>query len=127
MDCPKCTGAMVEETYGENIHIHRCNICAGLWVKPDALERMKSTWMAEAALDTGSPIVGSNLNTIDDINCPEGHGKMAKCEDKDQRHIWYEECLTCHGVFLDAGEFTDLKFETPLDKIRTLFTGKRPT
>lgn len=117
---------MHDEMYGDDIHIHRCEVCAGLWVKPDALDKMKSTWMAEAALDIGSPKIGSDLNSVDDINCPEGHGKMAKRVDERQPHIWYEQCLTCQGIYLDAGEFTDLKFETPLDRIRSMLAGKRP-
>jgi Zn-finger nucleic acid-binding protein len=29
--------------------------------------------------------------------------------DAAQPHIWVESCPVCHGTFLDAGEFTDLK------------------
>ena len=41
-------------------------------------------------------------------------------------HIWYEVCNK-HGMFFDAGEFTDFKYETLLDKFRGLITGKRPS
>jgi len=91
------------------------------------LENMKSTWMSEAVLDTGSPRVGSTLNAVADIVCPEGHGKMQNCSDGNQRHIWFEQCPTCCGIFLDAGEFTDLKYDTLLDRLRGLVTGARPT
>ena len=126
MECPKCTGTLCKKTYRDNICLYRCDVCAGLWVKPDALEKMKNEWMAEAVLDVGDPSIGSELNAVDDINCPEGHGKMFKTEDLRQYHIWFEQCLTCHGVFLDAGEFTDLKYETFLDRVRSLITGRRP-
>ena len=49
---------------------------------------------------------------------------MIKRQDEEQRHVWYEECQTCGGVFLDAGEFTDLKFKTLLDWVRGLFAQK---
>jgi hypothetical protein len=87
---------------------------------------MKNAWMAEAVLDIGDPQIGSDLNEVDNIECPEGHGKMFKTEDVRQRHIWFEQCLTCHGVFLDAGEFTDLKYETLLDFVRGMLKGSRP-
>lgn len=126
MDCPKCTGELVAAQYGDDIEIHRCNTCAGLWCQPDALERMKTTWLAEAVLDTGSPHVGSELDKVGDINCPAGHGPMMKCYDPEQKHIWYEQCDTCNGIYLDAGEFTDMKFETLLDRVRSFFKGPRP-
>jgi len=127
MDCPKCTGTLHQADYGENISVHRCDVCAGLWCKPDMLENMKSMWMSEAVLDTGSPRVGSTLNAVADIDCPEGHGKMQKCSDSNQHHIWFEQCTTCGGVFLDAGEFTDLKYDTLMDRVRGMLKGPRPS
>lgn len=116
---------MHEKKYGDDICIHRCDVCAGLWCKPQALAHMKSAWMAEAVLDTGDPRVGSKLDEVEDIDCPEGHGKMAKRSDDKQSHIWFEECLTCNGIFLDAGEFTDLKYITFMDHARALIKGRR--
>jgi hypothetical protein len=50
--------------------------------------------------------------------------RMEKISDPSQPHIWYEVCLE-HGMYLDAGEFTDFKYETLLDKFRDLVTGRR--
>jgi hypothetical protein len=49
---------------------------------------------------------------------------MKKCADPKQRHIWWEVCDD-HGVFMDAGEFTDYKSETFLDWFRGIIKGKR--
>ncbi|MEM7099717.1 MAG: hypothetical protein AAF541_15730 [Pseudomonadota bacterium] len=77
--------------------------------------------MSEAIVDVGNPKIGQRLDRLENINCPEGHGPMVRCSDEDQRHVWYETCEICNGVFLDAGEFTDLKFKTLLDWVRGLF------
>ena len=77
--------------------------------------------MSEAIVDVGDPRIGQKLNRLENINCPEGHGPMQRRSDDEQRHVWYEECETCHGIFLDAGEFTDLKFKTLMDWVRGLF------
>ncbi len=82
--------------------------------------------MAEAALDIGDPRVGQRLNSVDDIQCPEGHGPLRKAMDETQSHIWFEECDTCGGIYLDAGEFTDMKFHTLLDRVRDLLKPRRP-
>ena len=126
MDCPKCIGQLEPVEYGGEIQVRRCDTCGGLWCDPDNLKLMKSTWLAEAALDTGSPHVGSTLDKVGDIQCPAGHGKMLQRYDPKQKHIWYEECGTCGGIFLDAGEFTDLKFDTLLDRFKSLLKGPRP-
>jgi len=43
---------------------------------------------------------------------------MIRMVDSEQPHIWFEACKTCNGVFLDAGEFTDLKERTLLDRLK---------
>lgn len=86
---------------------------------------MKREWMAEAAIDTGDPRIGRKLDKFDDIDCPLGHGRMEKVSDEDQTHVWYERCATCGGLFLDAGELTDLKYVTLMDKLRDLLKGNR--
>ena len=119
MDCPKCTGSLEPQDL-ESAIAHRCMVCGGLWLNADDLEELQSIWMSEAILDTGDPRVGHKLNKVTTGQCPLGHGLMEHVQDEEQIHIGYELCSTCHGVFLDAGEFTDLKHSTPLDTIRDL-------
>jgi uncharacterized protein len=127
MDCPKCTGTLEPRTYGRKIKVHRCNECGGLWCKPEVLAEMKREWMADAVLDRGDPRVGREMNQVDEIDCPECAVRMEKVSDERQTHIWYERCGECGGIFLDAGEFTDLKYDTLMDRIRGLLRGKRPS
>jgi len=42
---------------------------------------------------------------------------MTKLNDSKQSHLEYEACEE-HGMFMDAGEFTDYKHETLLDVFR---------
>ena len=42
--------------------------------------------------------------------------------DAKQKHIWYEVCDE-HGMFMDAGEFSDYKHETWADWFRSLIKG----
>lgn len=126
MECPKCSGALQEKTYGRKIAVHRCDDCGGIWCKPDVLLEMKREWMSEAVLDSGDPKIGQTLNKLDDIDCPECGIEMKKTYDDQQIHIWYESCTSCSGLFLDAGEFTDLKYDTFMDRIRDLVRGRRP-
>ncbi len=125
MQCPKCPGMLESRTYGRKITVHRCNECGGLWCKPEPLLEMKREWMSEAVLDSGDPKLGKALNDIDEIKCPEDGTMMEKTADERQTHIWYESCPTCDGMFFDAGEFTDLKYDTLMDRVRDFVKGRR--
>ena len=71
--------------------------------KPDILLEMKREWMSELVLDYGSPKLGHKYNEMGDIRCPECGILMDKTFDKDQKHIRYETCAQCEGMFFDAG------------------------
>ncbi len=45
---------------------------------------------------------------------------MLTLEDNEQDHVSYEVCPKCYGVFLDAGEFRDLKDFTLFERLRAL-------
>lgn len=124
MQCPKCHGEMAVKTYGRKISINRCGQCMGLFTKPAVLAEMKKEWMSEA-LDMGDRETGKKYDALGDIDCPECGTRMDKVSDKRQSHIWYESCPSCEGIFLDAGEFTDLKHDTLLDRLRSMIKGRR--
>ena len=126
MRCPKCPGEMQLRTYGRKITVHRCGTCGGLFCDPQVLREMKREWMSEVVLDTGDANLGRRLNRLGDIDCPACGIPMRKSVDKNQTHIWYEACDQCDGMFFDAGEFSDLKYDTFMDRLRDLLKGSRP-
>ena len=40
-----------------------------------------------------------------------------------QPHIRYEGCTVCHGVFFDAGEFSDMKRFTLAERLAAIVPG----
>ena len=119
MECPKCNSAMQElkiETLHGQVVIDKCENCSGLWFDNGEAEQLKGDWMAEF-VDSGDPEVGKSYNTVRDIQCPRCGKSMKKLKDPIQKHLEYEGCEE-HGVFMDAGEFTDYKYETLLDIFR---------
>ena len=124
MECPKCSGEL-ERKSTETITLDRCNSCMGLLITPEMLNEMLITPASEGLLDTGSPHLGKKYDAVDDIDCPICSITMSKIVDPIQTHIWMEECPKCLRIWLDAGEFSDLKFDTFSDKIKNLLKGKR--
>jgi Zn-finger nucleic acid-binding protein len=125
IECPKCGHGMDEISYGGDLLIDRCTNCHGMWFDNDEAERLKSKWMGDA-LDIGSPAEGKKWDNLDPVACPRCGNEMEKASDPDQPHIWYEVCQD-HGMFMDAGEFTDYKHETLADWFRSLIKGSRQT
>jgi len=76
------------------------------------------------ALDTGRASEGKKWDPLENVGCPRCGQHMEKAADPDQPHIWYEVCKD-HGMFMDAGEFTDYKQETLSDWFRSLIRGLR--
>ena len=115
MDCPTCHARLAAVRYGENTVIDRCTGCQGLWFDLGEAERLRTEWMSEL-VDSGDLSVGKANNKITDCSCPRCGKKMAHIQDANQPHIGYEACDE-HGMYFDAGEFTDYKYDTLLEKI----------
>ena len=122
LQCPKCSHGMEEVTHG-NVAIDRCTNCKGLWFDADEAHQLRNIEGSEA-LDDGDAGEGWKWDSRADINCPHCGKQMEKSSGPKQKHIWYEVCPD-HGVFMDAGEFTDLKDESILDWFRSLIKGDR--
>ena len=118
MNCPKCMSEMDRMSFKE-MRIDRCSSCKGLWLAPNVLaELRKDTFMADYILDEGKVKVGKQYDEVRDIRCPSCESEMVKVTDQEQNHITYESCPEGHGVFLDAGEFTDLVHKTFWDRFK---------
>ena len=121
MKCPKCDSEMQEltiDTLRGKVAIDKCDSCKGLWFDHGEAEQLKGDWMADF-VDSGDPAAGRKYNTVRDIPCPRCGKVMTHLTDPKQPHLEYEACSE-HGMFFDAGEFTDYKYETLLDQFRKL-------
>ncbi len=123
MQCPKCTAAMEQVTFG-GVEVERCIGCQGLWFDSGTLAPLIAMKGSDV-IDPGSVEVGKMENRVDRISCPKCHKAMISMVDLKQHHIWFESCKVCQGLFLDAGEFRDLKHHTLADYVRDLFTKER--
>lgn len=122
MKCPKCRDPMETVEFGTDISVERCTGCYGLYCKWQTLEQLRDEWLADTVLDKGSAADGAKHNDMLDIACPECGTAMNRVQDDEQTHITLDVCSECEGVFLDAGELTDMKSVTLMDHVRRLLT-----
>ncbi len=123
LTCPKCDSVMENVDY-QSVVVDRCASCHGLWFDNLEHEKLKLLEGSES-IDDGDPAVGKQFDKVDRIGCPVCHTQMVRMVDAKQRHIHYESCPACSGVFFDAGEFADFKKEDWLDALRDLAAGRR--
>ena len=127
MECPKCHAAMEEKTLSTlsgGVTVDKCTGCHGIWFDMGEAEKLKDKWMSDH-IDDGDRTVGKANNAIRDIACPRCGVQMTELSDPKQKHIQYEACAE-HGMYFDAGEFTDYKYETLMDTFRDfIFTIRK--
>lgn len=119
MECPKCHSPMQEKTLSTlkgGVTVDQCTHCFGIWFDKGEAETLKDKWMSDY-VDSGDPEVGRRHNLIRDVDCPRCGKKMDTVSDPQQPHIEYEACPD-HGMYFDAGEFKDYKYETLMDIFR---------
>jgi Zn-finger nucleic acid-binding protein len=91
----------------EGIEVDRCSSCRGIWFDAGETDSLFGEDAAEV-LDTGDPDIGRRNNQIARYRCPRCAGGMMRKYDQRHSPVQYEECTSCRGSFLDAGEFTAL-------------------
>jgi len=120
IDCPKCGKPMRPATLGA-ITIDRCTGCSGLWL--DALEKdrlIESHLAAQADVPPRDPARAAAAAAKTRILCPRDRSTMIHMVDARQPHVGFESCTVCGGIFLDAGELTDLSELTLRERLRSI-------
>jgi Zn-finger nucleic acid-binding protein len=107
-----------------SVTVDRCMGCGGMWFDAYEADKLRGVKGSDE-LDRGDPDVGKKYNKVEDIDCPKCNVGMIRMVDAGQRHIYYESCPMCFGVYFDAGEFKDYKDESFWDFFKGLFSGER--
>lgn len=95
--------------------VDRCHGCAGLWL--DALEKDKLLADRGSVAKADHPPEGRLSVSRPSLKCPRDKSDLICMTDPVQRHVLFESCTVCGGVFLDAGELTDLSEHTLRERI----------
>lgn len=106
--CPKCEGNLEKVIY-EETEIDQCPRCRGIWFDSLEAELLKNLKGSEN-IDSGTFQKENPSESLQKrVNCPRCQVPMLKILDFDEYPLWYETCLECHGLWLDAGEFQQFK------------------
>jgi Zn-finger nucleic acid-binding protein len=104
IDCPRDwveTKREEVEVFGPNIEIDVCPKCNGIWLDYGELQKL----IRDRKLsDYLTKQIGTQSNS--ELVCPRCGGLM---DIETAGDVEVDVCLTCHGVWLDAGELEELK------------------
>jgi uncharacterized protein len=106
MNCPKCSGTLRSVKF-QKTEIDRCEKCEGIWF--DAMEQKDLRRMEGSEVIDPGTVRDPALDAKDMVRCPRDDNRMVRMADPGHPSVWLESCPVCGGVFLDAGEFRELK------------------
>jgi Zn-finger nucleic acid-binding protein len=106
MICPDCQTPLVQTDY-HRINIDECPNCLGRWFDSDELRKAKDRtdaylrWLDfdPFAGGTGAPVSAASAHL-----CPRCSVKMG-VKAYETSGVLIDKCSTCHGVWLNHGEF----------------------
>lgn len=121
VSCPKDQTPM-ERLHLAGVAVDRCPSCGGIWLDAGELRAiLDSGGAGRAQIEQleGRPHVEPQERP-QPLLCPRDHARMSVHHDPRQKHIEYDLCSKCGGVFFDAGELADLSRVTLGERLKGL-------
>ncbi len=105
MNCPVCGKQMVEEDFG-GVKVDVCKHgCKGMWFDWFELSKLdESNEGLGVALDEALDQPRASDEGRGKLDCPKCGVKMQIHKYKKANQVTIDECYSCSGIFLDAGE-----------------------
>lgn len=121
ISCPKDGEPMNRVTLGA-VAVDRCPVCGGVWLDAGELEKIRAAHLDHArTLDALDSIgVKEPIVRPQPLECPRDHHRMSVHHDPKQKHVEYDLCTKCGGMFFDAGEVSDLTEFTLGERVKSL-------
>jgi len=123
MKCPACPDVELTEETFSGVTIDRCPTCHGIWLDVLELERLLEAdprpLLAEDRRFASRPGEEGPRRP-----CPRCQGAdLIKLNSLLRPGTILDSCTVCHGVWLDAGELTQLSRKDLFSRLRGLFAG----
>lgn len=109
MDCPKCSQASLSTEEADGLQVDVCSGCGGIWF--DRGELHKALQMDGCAIAAFcDEVVDPDVN-FEPGDCPScGAGTtLLRVQSARNRDVTVDYCGRCRGLWLDGGEFVQIK------------------
>jgi Zn-finger nucleic acid-binding protein len=122
MQCPKCPNSDLKEATvkSSGVRVDCCPLCRGVWFDAGELEAV----LRVAAKELRVP-PSAQKSVVH--SCPRCHSSLYRFQ-YPQTYVKIEMCKRCGGLWLDAGEFNEIKaVRRALEKSGELEEYAQPT
>ncbi len=120
MQCPKCQTAL-DPVRVDEVDVDQCSGCQGVWF--DALELGPLLDKHEAGVK--ALLEGERdeaLNAQRSVSCPRDQAQLLRVYSLRNNEVILDVCAECRGVWLDGGEFQQIKAGQPDVRLHKLIS-----
>ncbi len=115
----------MERTSIAGVTLDRCAGCGAIWLDPGELARLLACTKSVLEADIGRSGPEARGQSLGEVVCPRDLTPLAPKRHPEQSHVIIDECPTCHGMLLDAGELRDIDQFTLVERLKSLLRAKR--
>lgn len=121
ISCPKDGETMSRITLGA-VAVDRCPSCGGVWLDAGELEGVRRAMLDHSVTLDALDGLGTSepSERPQPLLCPRDRSRLSVHRDPKQKHIEFDSCTKCGGLFFDAGELSDLSEFTLGERVRSL-------
>jgi uncharacterized protein len=121
MNCPKCPNTQLTQESVESVTFDRCPSCHGMWLDVFALEKLLAL-DPRPLLEEDHRFEVATRDAGPRVNCPRCKGTyLIKLNSRIRPGTIVDNCKTCFGTWLDAGELSRLAHADWPGWLRALF------
>lgn len=126
MKCPRCSASTVSMV-NNGVTVDVCyNSCGGIWFDRHEFKKMDENHETSPAFQTElSKSSRKSIPLAKELMCPKCMNQpMLRRFSSVKKNIEVDECPACAGIWLDAGELTNIHSEFKTEAERTKATEK---
>lgn len=124
LSCPKCHTAM-DHRKSEEFGVDVCSACGVMWFDPLELKVVLQCEATASEIDDHEPQRDRTLaiSRGKKLLCPRDEEPLVVREHVDKPQVDIDQCPSCRGILLDAGELRALAARSWRDKLKRWWSG----
>jgi Zn-finger nucleic acid-binding protein len=121
MNCPSCNAPLSDVRLESDLPAKRCGSCGGVWLDSNAYIAWHQAKRPKFADKTASESIAV-LDTDSLKSCPNCQRLLMRYRVVPGERFYLDRCSTCHGLWLDKGEWETLVARSFHDNVHEFFT-----
>lgn len=115
----------MDHRVADEFHVDVCAQCGVMWFDPEELKRVLACEATADAIDDHAPQRDRRIAIFRgaSMRCPRDKEELVLREHVDKPHVDIDQCPSCRGILLDAGELRELAERSWRERIVRWWNG----